>query len=299
VFRICPWDEEILDGLLGNDVLSFHLQYHCNNFLDTVDRSIEARVDPERFAVTRRGHTTYVQPQPISIDPEAAAGLLPADPRREEQRLRRRLRVKDRLLLVGVDRLDYTKGIPERFRAVDRLLALHPDLKRKFHLVQVGAPSRVHIPTYRRLNDEVAALVEEINWRHADEDWQPILYIREHYSQEQLYLLYRASAACVVSSLHDGMNLVAKEFVSCRSDLRGVLVLSRFTGAARELHDALQINPYAVDEFAEALYQALTMPEEEQERRIRRMRQQLADNNVYRWAGMLLSRAGKFVEARI
>jgi trehalose 6-phosphate synthase len=298
VFRICPWQEEVLDGLLGNDLLAFHIQYHCNNFLETVERALESRVDTERFAVTRGGKTTYVRPQPISIDPDLPAAAAPEDARREERRLRRRLGVRDQALLLGVDRVDYTKGIPERFRAVDRLLTLHPELRRKFSFVQVGAPSRVHIPAYRRLGEELDSLVEEINWRHGNHTWKPILYLNEHHEPEQLYPLYRAAAGCVVSSLHDGMNLVAKEFVAARSDLRGVLVLSRFTGAAQELTDAVSINPYAVDEFAEALRQALLMPEEEQERRMVRLRRQVADNNIYRWAGMLLSEAGKLLGAR-
>jgi trehalose 6-phosphate synthase len=197
-----------------------------------------------------------------------------------------------------VDRVDYTKGIPERLRALDRLLTLHPELRGRFSFLQVGAPSRVHIPAYRQLGEEVAALVQEINWRHGSPTWRPVVYLHEHHDPEQLYPLYRAAAACVVSSLHDGMNLVAKEFIAARADERGVLVLSRFTGAAQELTDALLINPYAVDEFAEALRQALLMPEEEQERRMRRMRRQVADNNIYRWAGMLLSEAGKLVAAR-
>jgi trehalose 6-phosphate synthase len=297
VFRICPWQEEVLDGLLGNDLLSFHVQYHCNNFLETVDRALESRVDMERFAVTRGGKTTYVRAQPISIDPDLASGG-PEDLKKEERRIRKRLGVRDQLLLVGVDRVDYTKGIPERFRAVDRLLTLHPELKRKFSMVQVGAPSRTHIPAYRRLNEELDALVEEINWRHGNHTWRPIVYMNEHHDHEQLRPLYRMAAVCVVSSLHDGMNLVAKEFIAARDDLRGVLVLSRFTGAAQELTDALLINPYAVDEFAEALRQALLMPEDEQERRMRHLRQQVSDNNIYRWAGMLLSEAGKLVEAR-
>src|SRR5262249_37607168 len=195
-------------------------------------------------------------------------------------------------------RADYTKGIPERFRAVDRLLTLHPEMKRKFCFVQVGAPSRVHIPTYRRLNEELNALVEEINWRHGNHTWRPIVCLNEHQAAEQAYPLYRIAAGCVVSSLHDGMNLVAKESVATRSDLRGVLVLSRFTGAAQEFTDALLINPYATDEFAEALRQALLMPAEEQERRMRRLRQHVLDNNIYRWAGMLLSEAGKVVPGR-
>jgi trehalose 6-phosphate synthase len=296
VFRICPWQDEILDGLLGNDLLSFHVQYHCNNFLETVERALESKVDWECFAVTRGGKATRVRPQPISIDPALGDGPA-ADQRHEERRLRQRLGVRDEPLLVGVDRVDYTKGIPERLRAVDRLLTLHPGLRRQFRFVQVGAPSRVHIPAYRRLNEEVVALVEEINGRHGDPSWRPVVYLHEHQGPEVLYPLYRAAAVCVVSSLHDGMNLVAKEFVAARGDGRGVLVLSRFTGAAQELGEALLINPYAVDEFAEALRLALAMPEEEQRRRMRRLRQQVADNNIYRWAGMLLSEAGRLVGA--
>ncbi len=297
-FRVCPWHDEILDGLLGNDLLAFHLQYHCNNFLDTVDRGIESRVDYEHFSVTRGGLTTLVRPQPISVDPERVAAQLPSDIPREERRIRNRLRLRDESILVGADRVDYTKGLPERFRAVERLLLLHPELKGKFVLVQIGAPSRVHIPAYRRLNDELDALADEINWRHGNGSWRPILFRHRHHSPEEIYALNRIAAACVVSSLHDGMNLVAKEFVASRTDGRGVLVLSKFTGAARELTDAVLVNPYAIDEFAEALYRALTMPVEEQESRMERMRQQLEDNNVYRWAGMLLSMVGKLAAGR-
>jgi trehalose 6-phosphate synthase len=298
VFRICPWQEEVLDGLLGNDLLSFHVQYHCNNFLETVERALESKVELERFAVTRGGKTTFVRPQPISIDPDLPAPLPAEEARKEERRLRKLLGVRDQQLLLGVDRVDYTKGIPERFRAVDRLLTVHPELKRTFTFVQVGAPSRVHIPTYRRLNEELEELVEEINWRHGNHTWRTIVFLNEHHDAKQLDPLYRMASVCVVSSLHDGMNLVAKEYIAARDDLRGVLVLSRFTGAAQELTDALLINPYAVDEFAEALRQALVMPPHEQERRMRQLRRQVADNNIYRWAGMLLSEAGKLVEGR-
>jgi trehalose 6-phosphate synthase len=297
VMRICPWQEELLDGLLGNDLLSFHIQYHCNNFLDTVDRAIEAKVDMERFAVTREGHTTLVQPHPISIDPDAVASFAPQNVQTEEHRLRSRLRVRDKRLLVGVDRVDYTKGIPERFLAVDRLLTLHPELKGEFHLVQVGAPSRVHIPAYRDLNEQLKELSEQINWRHGTSVWRPIVFLNEHFSAEQVYALYRIATACVVSSLHDGMNLVAKEFIAARKDHRGSLVLSRFTGAARELGDAILINPYDVDGFAGALRQALSMTDEEQERRMRRLREHVTDQNIYRWAGQLLSSGAKLIGA--
>jgi trehalose 6-phosphate synthase len=195
-----------------------------------------------------------------------------------------------------VDRVDYIKGIPERLRAVDHLLTREPQWRRKFCFVQVGAPSRVHIAAYRALGEEVSALVEEINWRHGDATWDPIIYLHEHHGPEQLYVLYRLAAACVVTSLHDGMNLVAKEFVAARTDEQGVLVLSEFTGAVRELTEAVPVNPYAVDQLADAYRIALTMPAVEQQRRMRRMRRQVADNNIYRWAGMLLSAAGQLVE---
>jgi trehalose 6-phosphate synthase len=254
-------------------------------------------VDREGFAVTRGGKITYVRPQPISIDPDVAPGAAPAENGTQDAHLRQRLGVGDEPLLVGVDRLDYTKGIPERFRAVDRLLTLHPEWKGQFTFVQVGAMSRVQIPAYRQLHEELDALVDQINRRHGNGTWQPIVYRNEHYNPDQLLHLYRLAAGCVVSSLHDGMNLVAKEFVAARHDLRGVLLLSRFTGAAQELTDALLINPYDADDFAEALRLALVMPAHEQERRMRRLRQQVSDNNVYRWAGILLSEAGKLLAA--
>ncbi|MBN2581198.1 MAG: trehalose-6-phosphate synthase [Pirellulales bacterium] len=296
VFRVCPWQEEILDGLLGNDLLSFHIQYHCNNFLHTIDRTLEARVDMEHFAVTRGGHTTIVRPNPISIDPEATASRLPMNLDHVERKLRKKWGLKDEKILVGVDRVDYTKGIPERLAAVDRLLTRHPEWKEKICFLQIGAPSRMHIPNYRQLNDDLHAQVDEINWRHGQGAWRPIVFLNEHHNAWQLATLYRIAAVGVVSSLHDGMNLVSKEFVAARTDRRGVLVLSKFTGAARELTDAVQINPYAVDEFAEALHVALSMPVEEQENRITRMQQQLAENNVYCWAGNLLSEASKLLQ---
>lgn len=297
VFRVCPWQHEILDGLLGNDLLSFHIQYHCNNFLDTVDRSIEAKVDMEHFAVTRGGRTTLVRPHPISIDADLVVATLPPDLEAEERRLRKHLRLRNERILVGADRVDYTKGIPDRFTAVARLLDRHPELQGTFSLVQIGAPSRVHIPEYRRLNDEIDQLAEEINWRYGHGSWRPIVFLNEHHEPSQIYSLFRIAAVCVVSSLHDGMNLVAKEFVAARNDLRGVLVLSQFTGAARELNEALLINPYSIDEFAEALHLALIMSAEEQENRMRRMREQILEHNIYRWASKLLSEAGKLADA--
>ncbi len=295
VFQICPWQDEILDGLLGNDLLGFHVQYHCNNFLETVASGLEAQVNWEHFRVTRGGRRTLVRPYPISVDPEQVADLAPADPDAEERRVRQRLRLGDHPILLGVDRVDYIKGIPERLRAVDRLLSLHPELKGEFCLVQVGAPSREPIGAYSVLGQELEALVAEINGRHGDESWRPVVFLHEHYGPTQLAPLYRMAAGCVVSSLHDGMNLVAKEFVATRADEQGVLVLSRFTGAARELADALLVNPYDSDELAGAFLAALTMPVEEQRRRMRRMRQHVRANNIYRWAGQLFAEAGRLM----
>jgi trehalose 6-phosphate synthase len=292
-FQVCPWAAELLAGMLGNDLLSFQTQHHCNNFLDTVDRTMECRIERDRFAAVCGGRDTLVRPYPISVDPDLADEYLGPAWERKAAGLRRRYRLGDRPLLVGVDRVDYTKGIPERLAAVERLLETHPEWKGKFHFVQVGAPSRTHLSAYRDLNDQVQEMADRINWRHGSAGWQPIVFLNEHLGPETVFLLYRIAAGCVVSSLHDGMNLVAKEFVTARGDDRGVLVLSKFTGAARELTDAVLVNPMDADGLADGLHLALTMPAAEQERRMRRMRAQVADHNIYRWAGMLLSEAAR------
>ncbi len=232
-----------------------------------------------------------------SIPPDLVVAELPRNLAYVEFRLRKLLGIGEERIVVGVDRADYTKGIPERLRAVDRLVTLFPEMKEQFVLVQIAAPSRTHIASYTRLNQELESLVAEINWRHRTDAWQPIVYFNEHHPHERIYALYRIAAACVVSSVHDGMNLVAKEFVAAREDAQGVLVLSPFAGAAHELRDALQVNPYDIDGLARALHAALTMPVEEQEERMRRMRQQVEDHNIYRWAGKLLAEIGEFVHA--
>jgi trehalose 6-phosphate synthase len=295
-FRVCPWAGELLDGMLGNDLLGFHIQYHCNNFLETVDRAVESRICKESFSVSHRGHDTRVRPFPISVDPDLAAEHLAGGWEDRVEGLRGRHRLGDRPLLVGVDRMDYTKGIPERLRAVDLMLDRHPGLLGRFHFVQLGAPSRTILPEYRGLSDEVQRLADHVNLKHGDADWEPVVFVNEHCGLDDIYALYRGAAGCVVSSLHDGMNLVAKEFVTARDDEQGVLVLSEFTGAARELTDAVLVNPFDVGRLADGLHAALTMPAAEQQRRMRRMRAQVADNNIYRWAGMLLSEACKLVD---
>lgn len=295
VFRVFPWKEELLDGLLGNDLLGFHIRHHCQNFLDTIDRNIEARVDMERFEVTRHGKPTLVRPFPISIDyAEHAANAQAPDVSAAMAKWKKRLGRHAELLGVGIERLDYTKGIPQRLRAVDALLDAHPELRKRFVFLQVCVPSRSHIPEYQRVEDEVEDLVERINFKWKERGWQPIVFVKEHQSSADMMALHRLARFCVVSSLHDGMNLVAKEFVASRADDAGVLILSEFTGSSRELGDALLVNPFATHEIADCMYAALTMPPEEQARRMRRMREHLERHNVYRWGGKVLSELLKF-----
>jgi trehalose 6-phosphate synthase len=294
-FRICPWQHEILDGLLGSDLLGFHVQLHCNNFLETVDRLIESRVDYEQFSVTRASHETKVRPFPISIDMEGISqnGLKRSD----VQAFRKSLGLRDEwMIALGVDRMDYTKGIPERFRAVDRFLERYPVWRQRFVFLQMGAPSRTEINEYRHLNQEVDDLAAHINAKYAADDWKPICLLRAHHGVEDVFAGYRAANVCVVSSLHDGMNLVAKEFVAARDDRQGVLILSPFTGAAREMPEALLVNPYATDAFADALNAALTMSPDEQQRRMQRLRSQVAEHNIFRWAGLLLTETFRLAE---
>ncbi len=291
-FRICPWQNEILDGLLGNDLLAFHLQYHCNNFLETVDRTLEARVDRDSFAVHRGGHLTYVKPFPISIDPGLWTPLQPGrDWQKDVAATRRRLRVGDVRLIIGVDRLDYTKGIPERLQAFERMLERWPEWHGQVSLLQVGAPTRDHISRYQALGAEVKMQVTAINKRFGTPRWTPVIYKHEHHTPEDVGAFYRAADVCVVSSLHDGMNLVAKEFIASRSDDQGVLLLSQFTGAARSLADVVPVNPFAPDEFAAAMDEALRMSPDEQARRMRRLRSEVLSHTVYDWAGHLLGEA--------
>lgn len=295
VFQVFPWKEELLDGLLGNDLLGFHLRYHCQNFLDTVDRTLEAKVDYEKFEVTRGGKVTVVRPFPISIDFEEHTEQAQSDEvERAMERWRQSLRLGDELVGIGIDRIDYTKGIPERFRAFDRFLEKNPDFRERVIFVEIGVPSRTHVRQYQLLDDEIDALVEEINWKWSTENWRPIVYLKHQHGPVEMMALHRLADFCVVSSLDDGMNLVAKEFVASRLDEDGVLILSQFTGAAREMTQALLVNPFAVDEIAAAYHQAATMPAEERRKRMQKLREGVAENNVYRWAGKYLSALFKF-----
>jgi trehalose 6-phosphate synthase len=283
-FGICPWQDAILTGMLGADLVGFHTQYHCNNFLDTVDRALEARVDGEHFAVRRGSHVTYVKALPISVAPD----FVDDPPATSREALFAELGIAPEFLGVGVERVDYTKGLPERFRALQRFFERYPDYRGRLTFVQLAAPSRSRIKRYQELQAEVHATVDEVNRAIGTRTWQPIVYLERHHDRHDIWPLYRHADFCVVSSLHDGMNLVAKEFVSVRDDDDGVLILSRFTGAARELRDALLVNPYDVDETADAMRAALEMPKAERARRMARMRRFVREHNIYRWAGLLV-----------
>jgi len=279
---------------LGSSIIGFHTQQHCNNFMDSVYRYLETRIDREQNAVVMHGHRTLIRPYPIALEwPVHWAETAPA-PSECRAQVWRDLGLKPGALLgVGIDRLDYTKGIEERLLSVELLLERHPEFRGRFSFAQLAAPSRTKIDRYRELNESLELLAARINERFGRGTYKPIILLRSHHEPPEVFRYYRASDLCYVSSLDDGMNLVAKEYVAARTDLKGVLVLSEFTGAARELTEALIVNPYDLESSSEALATALTMPIGEQQDRMRSMRSLLAQFNVYRWAGKMLVDASR------
>jgi trehalose 6-phosphate synthase len=293
-FGVCPFREQLLEGMLGSSIVGFHVQAHSNNFVESVDRYLEARIDRERIGIVHGGDTTLVRPYPISIDwPNRWAAQVPAPAQCREEVCDELKLPEDALIGVGVDRLDYTKGIEERLLAVERLLERYPRFRGRFTFIQLAAPSRTAIDRYRELNETVEELTGRINTRFGSGAYRPVILQRQHHEPPRVFRYLRAADVCYVSSLHDGMNLVAKEFVAARDDERGVLVLSQFTGAARELTEALIVNPYDLEEASSAIAAALLMPPEEQADRMRALRSLVAEFNVYRWAGRMLSDAAR------
>ncbi|HRK61411.1 MAG TPA: trehalose-6-phosphate synthase [Candidatus Omnitrophota bacterium] len=287
-FGICPWRCEILEGMLGADILGFHTQFHCNNFMETVDRFLVSRINYENFSIFQNNQISLVRPYPISI---------PADFSGEEeldvappsvQSLLAEHGVEAEMIGVGVDRLDYTKGLVERFLSLETFFLKHPGYIGRLCFVELGAPTRSAIPKYAQFMQEVEFEVDRINQRFQTKNWKPILFLKKNHSHAAINVFYKAAKFCFVSSLHDGMNLVAKEYVAARADQLGVLILSQFTGAAREMEDALIVNPYDFEQSASAIFQALEMSEAEQERRMLFLRQGVMENNIYRWAAVLM-----------
>jgi trehalose-6-phosphate synthase/HAMP domain-containing protein len=282
-FGICPWQDEILLGMLGADLIGFHTQFHCNNFLETVERTIEGRVDWENFTVVRGQHRTWVRPFPISVAPDDT------DPMPDRATLRAQLGITTEWLGVGVERVDYTKGLPERFRALRRFFERWPEYRRRVTFVQIASLSRSQIPRYRALQEEVREAVRSINEELGERGWQPIVYRERHHDHSEIRRFYRAADFCMVTSLHDGMNLVAKEYVAAQNDDDGSLILSRFTGASRELRDAWIVNPYDVEDMAAAIHDALVADPLERRSRMSRLRAHVREYNIYGWAGLLVA----------
>jgi alpha,alpha-trehalose-phosphate synthase [UDP-forming] len=294
-FRICPWEKEILEGLLSNDILGFHIRYHCNNFMETVARSLESKIDNETSEITFNGHKTAICAFPISVDfDEFSLGAQQPEVEKEIVKLKANLGIRDEIVGMGIERYDYTKGIPERFKALDRFFHNNPKYLKRLVFIQAGVSSRTEIEAYKSLNKEIENMVEAINFKYGDGSWKPIIITHENLPQLTLLALRLMADFCVVSSLHDGMNLVAKEFVASRFNDDGVLILSSFTGSARELTDAVLINPYATDHFAEAIKTAIEMPMEEKQKRMRKMRTIVQENNIYKWAADIITELSKY-----
>ena len=288
-FGVCPWKVDLLQHLLRADILGFHTLYHCQNFLATVDRFVECQIDHERLTVTHQGHVCRVTAYPISIEwPPRWLAHSPSVPDARAS-VRARFGIGANVLLgLGVERWDFTKGIVERLLALEALFDKFPKWRGRLTFLQIAAPSRSKLPAYQALQQHTMAESVRINAKFASAEWQPIVLIGEHQEPAQVFELYRASEFCLVNSLHDGMNLVAKEFVSARDDEDGVLILSTFAGASRELPEALLVNPFDVTETASAIIAAIEMPREERRKRMQLMRRTVAENNVYRWAGRML-----------
>lgn len=283
IFRICPWRKQILEGLLGSDFIGFHRGYHMENFIECARRELEVNVDSEPRTVTFRNHQTKLSNLPAGIDYHEIKAKLD-----KYNQITRRIIKKDfgfdyKYLAIGVDRIDYTKGIIERLKIIDKFLEKYPQFQGKFTYLSIGAPSRIHIPAYKTLNREIFDLVEKINWKYSTTDWQPLYFITKVLPREKIFAYYHLADVCLVTSLDDGMNLVAKEYLICNDPKKGVLLLSKFTGAAKDLKQALLINPYDIDNSADALYQALTMKTEEKIKRNTEMKAILKENNIYQW----------------
>lgn len=288
VFSICPYQTEILEGMLDCDLIGFHIQNHCNNFLDTANRLLECRVDNEKNSIIRLGKETSVRPFPISIA-GVSTGPVAKEEAVEIEKLKKEYGLDGKIVAIGVDRIDYTKGIVERILAIDRFLEKYPEYKNKFVFVQLAAPSRSKIKRYGELLKEIDELVDKKNMKYSEGQWKPIIYLKRYFTPEEILPYYKIGDICIVSSLHDGMNLVAKEYVAAKSDETGALILSKFTGASKELTEAIQINPYSIEDFADTIKFACDMPHEEKKKRMINMRKQIAENNVYRWAANIIS----------
>ena len=285
VFRLCPWDREILRGLLACDLIGFHVPNYANNFLDCAERLLGARVDRDAGIVEHGDRSARVGAYPIGIEFHQFEEAASKRGHREES--------GGQQVILGVDRLDYTKGIPERIRTIERLLEMHPRHREHVTFLQIAVPSRSQVAEYRDLKREIDELVGRVNGRFSTARWSPIRYLYRSVSRDRLCALYRDADVALVTPLRDGMNLVAKEFVACQVDDPGVLILSRMAGAAETMREALLVNPFDVNETASAIHRALTMDESERASRIASMRRRERRDDVNSWVHSFLEAASR------
>ncbi|KAJ8922620.1 hypothetical protein NQ315_007652 [Exocentrus adspersus] len=287
IFRLFPWSDEILQGMLGCDMVGFHITDYCLNFVDCCQRNLGCRVDRKNLLVEHGGRTVRVRPLPIGIPFERFVELAEKAPK---------LFSTNQKIILGVDRLDYTKGLVHRLRAFEKLLENHPEHIEKVSLLQIAVPSRTDVKDYQDLKEEMDQLVGRINGRFTTPNWSPIRYIYGCISQDELAAFYRDAAVGLVTPLRDGMNLVAKEFVACQINIPpGVLIVSPFAGAGETMHEALICNPYEIDSASEVIHRALTMPEDERILRMNYLRRREKLNDVNYWTKSFLSAMGSLV----
>jgi trehalose 6-phosphate synthase len=284
IHRICPWKKEILEGLLGSDLIGFHRGYHVENFVECCRRDLQVIVESEPKTINYINHSTKVANIPAGIDYTEIRDIMKSSKQIDKRIIKRDFGFDFKYLAIGVDRIDYTKGIVERLKIIDRFLEKYPEFQGKFVYLSIGAPSRVHIPAYKQLNREISDLIEKINWKYSDGDWQPIRFVNKIISRERIFTYYHLANVCLVTSLDDGMNLVAKEYAICANQKKGALLLSRFTGAAKDLSkSAYLINPYDIGGSADILKQALTATTAEKLKRMKDMRNTIRENDIYKW----------------
>ncbi|MFH1750495.1 MAG: trehalose-6-phosphate synthase [Candidatus Micrarchaeota archaeon] len=291
VFKVCPWHEEILDAMLSNDLIGFNTPYYASNFLESVDQTLEARIDKVTSTVVYKGREISVVAEPISVDYRGIQAFSEKVQESAVVKVAKKYGLRKGVVAIGVDRMDYTKGLPEKIKAIDLVLTRHPEMAEELTLVQIASPTRIHLPEYQQFNEELETLAEEVNWRHSTGSWKPVILDIRYASPEEIYSLYKIAGICLVTSLHDGMNLVSKEYVASKTDGRGVLILSRFAGASTELKDALPVNPYSVNEIADAIEKAIGMPVAERQERMKRMQEEISRNDVFAWAQRFLEKA--------
>ncbi|RLG19836.1 trehalose-6-phosphate synthase [Candidatus Micrarchaeota archaeon] len=298
IFRIFPWHRELTEGLLANDLLGFHIRYYSNNFMDSVDRSVEARVERENSSIFYNDHETKVREFPISVDDKTIEKMSKETTHNDIDILKKEYGIGDEKIIASISRMDYTKGISEQFMAYDKFLENNPKYLKKVVLVQVISPSRTEIPEYQDLEEKASHLAFELNWKYGDGRWRPIVLINEFIDQKVLVAIYKMAEVFIVNSLQDGMNIVCKEYAAAKQDGDGTLILSKFTGASRELDSAILVNPFSENEVSEAFKKALEMPKKERRKRLKRMREVVRENDVYNWAGKFIEKLGR-IEAQV